>query len=221
MRSLHEFYDDYPRIEAAFQAALDESLHPRGPELPYDIVSRLRLPPGATVVDLGCGEGQHSLELANRFGLAVHGIDPVPRHIELATEARDKAAKRNPTLSKLVRFELGAAEALPVGDASIDLIWCREMLYHVGSLDEAFEECRRVLRTSRHLLIYQMFATDRLEPREAERLWATSSAVPANADPQHVEAAFVAAGFQIDERIELASEGGEYAEEQTGHGTRH
>ena len=217
---LDEFYDDYPRIEAAFQAALDESLHPRGPELLYELVSKLHLPPGATVLDLGCGEGQHSIRLAERFDFEVQGIDPVPRHIELANEALDRAVKRTPELSNLVRFEIGAAEDLPVRDASVDLIWCREVLYHVGSLDQAFAECRRVLRAGGHMLIHQMFSTDRLEPREAEWQWATAGVVPANANPQHVEAAFVTAGFQIDQCIELASEWGERAEEETGQGGR-
>ena len=128
---LDEFYDDYPRIEAAFQAALDESLRPRGPELLYEMVNKLGLSPGASVVDLGCGEGQHSIKLANQFGFAVQGIDPVPRHIELANEGLDKAAKRHPELSQLVRFRLGAAEALPIRDASVDLIWCRDVLVQV------------------------------------------------------------------------------------------
>jgi len=217
---LVESYDNYPRIEAAFQAALDESLNPRGPELLYEIVSKLRLPPGANVADLGCGEGRHSVKLAQQFRFAVHGIDPVPRHIELANEELDKAAKRSPELSKLVRFELGAAEALPIRDAGIDLIWCREMLYLVEALDKAFAECRRVLRSGGCMLIYQMFGTDRLERREAEWLWATMGVVPTNANPQHLEAAFIAAGFQIDECIELTSEGGERAQEDTGDGGR-
>ena len=212
---LDESYDDYPRIEAAFQDALDESLHPRGPELLYEMVGKLRLPLAGSVLDLGCGEGQHSIQLAELFRFAVHGIDPVPRHIELANEALDQAAKRDPALSKLVRFELGAAESLPMKDASIDLIWCREVLYHIGSLDKAFAECRRVLRTGGYMLIYHNFATDRLEPREAEWQW-YEGVVPANQNPQHVEAAFAGAGFQIDQCIELASEFGENAEEKTG-----
>ncbi len=214
----HEFYDDYPRIEAAFQDALDESLDPRGPELLHEMVAKLRLPPEAKVLDLGCGEGHHSIQLAQEFHLAVHGIDPVPRHIELANERL--AEKRNPELSKLVRFELGAAEAVPAEDASIDLIWCREVLYHVALLDKAFAECRRVLRTGRHMLIYQNFRTDRLEPREAEWLLATMGVMPDNADPRHVEAAFAGAGFQIDQCVELASEWGERAEEETGQAGR-
>ena len=78
LTGLEEFYDDYPRVEEAFQAVLDESLHPRGPEMLYEMVSNLGLRPGANVLDLGCGEGQQALKLARDFGLAVHGIDPVP-----------------------------------------------------------------------------------------------------------------------------------------------
>ena len=212
--SLDEFYDDYERIEAAFQNALDESLHPRGPDFLYDVVDKLGLPSGADVVDLGCGEGQHSIRLAERFGFAVHGIDPVSRHMDLANEALDDAAKRKPELSKLVRFELGAVEALPMEDASVDLIWCREALYYFD-LDRAFAECRRVLRAGGYMLIYNMFNGDRIEPREAARQW-TSGVVPANAEHKHVEAAIGAAGFQIEECIVLASEGGEHAQEETG-----
>jgi SAM-dependent methyltransferase len=212
--SLDEYYDDYERIEAAFQDALDESLDPRGPDFLYEVVGKLGLPAGASVVDLGCGDGRHSLRLAERFGFAVHGIDPVSRHMELANEALAAAAKEKPELSKLVRFELGTAESLPLEDASIDLIWCKEALYYFD-LDRAFAECRRVLRAGGHMLIYNMFNGDRLEPREAERQW-TRDVVPANADHKHVEAAFERAGFQIDECIVLKSEGGERDQEERG-----
>ena len=93
-------------------------------------------------------------------------------------------------------------------------------LVHIEALDKAFAECRRVLRSGGYILIYQMFGTDRLEPREAEWLWATMGVVPANANPQHIEAAFAAAGFEVDECIELASEWGERAEEKSGQVSR-
>jgi SAM-dependent methyltransferase len=212
--SLDEYYDDYGRIETAFQDALDESLDPRGPDFLYEVVTKLGLPSGANVVDLGCGEGQHSIRLAERFGFSVRGIDPVSRHMELANEALADTAKQKPELGKLVRFELGTAESLPIENASIDLIWCKEALYYFD-LDKAFAECRRVLRAGGHMLIYNMFNGDRLEPREAERQW-TRDVVLANADHKHVEAAIAVAGFQIEECIELKSEGGESAQEERG-----
>ena len=155
--SFDDFYDEYPRIEAAFQAALDESLNSRGPEFLFEIVGRLDLPPGASVLDLGCGEGRQSIKLAEDFGFPVQGIDLVPRQIELAEEELGRAAKRKPELSGLVRFGPGSAEEIPVPDASVDLIWCREVLMHVD-LDKAFAECRRVLRGGGWMLIYKCLA---------------------------------------------------------------
>ncbi len=212
---LNEFYADSPRIEEEFQAVLDESLHPRGPDVLYEVVEGLGLPAGASVVDLGCGEGKHTFRLAERFGFAVCGVDPVPRHMELANQALDAAAKRTPELSKLVRFALGTAEALPIEDASVNLIWCREALYFFD-FDVAFVECRRALRAGGYMVIYQLFNTERLEPMEAERMWTSQAVVPANADHKRVEAAFGAAGFELEQDIELKSEGGEFAQEDRG-----
>jgi SAM-dependent methyltransferase len=213
--SLIEGYDHYPRIESTFQVALDESLNPRGPELLYEIVGNLGLPPKADALDLGCGEGRSSTELAKRFGFRVTGIDPVPRNIEVSNQALKDATKRVPQLADLVRIELGAAETLPLADESIDLIWCREVLVLIEDLGTAFAECRRVLRPHGRMLIYQNCRTDRLEPREAELLGETG-----RFDAQRMELAFSAAGFEAEEFMELGSEIGERIEEDTGEASR-
>src|SRR2546430_12287158 len=77
------YYDAYPQVEEQFQAALEESLHPRGPELLYDLVRGFGLAAGSRVIDVGCGEGRHSTRLAERFGFSVCGVDPVQRHINI------------------------------------------------------------------------------------------------------------------------------------------
>lgn len=217
--SLEQFYAEYPRIEAEFQAALDISIKPRGPELLYDLVRDLGMPPGATVIDVGCGEGQHTIQLAERFGFAVAGFDPVPRHVELADEAL--AATRHRALRDRVHFALGTAEALPVDDASVDLVWCRDVLVHVTALDQAFAEFGRVVREDGRVIVYQVVGTHRLEPREAEWLWRTMGVVAASADPRRIEAAIAAGGLQIEEQIDLSTEWGEKAEEDAGAASRH
>lgn len=217
---LEAFYDAYPRIEAEFQEALDASLRPRGPELLYELVRDIGLPSGAAVVDVGCGEGRHTLALAERFGFAVRGIDPVQRHIDLARDALSAAAQRDPKLGTLVGFEAGAAEAIPLGDASVDLVWCRDVLVHVEALEAAYAEFRRVLRNEGRILVYQWFGTERLEPREAAWLWKTMGVLPTSADPRRTETAIKAAGLRIEKLIELGSEWGERAEEDSGDASR-
>src|ERR1051326_1299770 len=61
-------YDAYPQVEEEFSAVLDQSLHPRGPDLLFDLVARLALPPGAVALDVGCGEGRQAVALHQRFG---------------------------------------------------------------------------------------------------------------------------------------------------------
>ena len=73
-----------------------------------------------------------------------------------------------------------------------------------------------MLRPGGRALVYQMFAAESLEPREAAWLWSTMGVVPANADPAHTEAAITAAGLRIDECITIGSEWGEWAQEQRG-----
>jgi SAM-dependent methyltransferase len=214
---LERFYDTYPRIEEEFRAELDESLNPRGPDALYDLVGEMGLPSGSVAVDVVCGEGKHSLELAERFGFTVTGLDPVARHIQLAAA---KLAERDPDVAERVRFELGSAEALPLGEETVHLVWCRDVLVHVADLNRAYAEFRRVLGTAGRVLVYQMFGTDRLEPHEAEWLWRTLGLVPASADSRRTDTAVAAAGLRIDDRIELGSEWGEFAEEQAGNGSR-
>lgn len=213
---LEQSYDAYPRIEEEFQAVLDGSLDPRGPEMLYDLVSVLGLSPGAAAVDVGCGEGKHALQLAERFHFTVTGVDPVARHIELANERLAGIAERHPELSRRVHFQLGAAEALPLEDGSADLVWCRDVLVHVRELQQAYVEFRRILRDGGHVLVYQMFGSERLERREADWLWKTMGVVPTSADPALTDAAISSAGLQVDERIDLGTEWGEWTEEQTG-----
>jgi SAM-dependent methyltransferase len=203
---LEELYDAFPRIEGEFLAALDESLHPRGPDLLYDLVRDMELPKGAVTVDVGCGEGRHSIRLAEQFDFSVIGVDPLPRHVELASAAAGPG----------VELRLGTAEALPLEDASVDLVWCRDVLELVADLDRAYAEFERVLRANGRALVYQMFAGDRLEPREGEWLWSTMGCAPASADPARTDAVIAGSGLRLDECIVLGTEWGEWAQEQSG-----
>jgi SAM-dependent methyltransferase len=206
-------YDAFPRIEEQFDTALDESLRPRGPDMLYEIVRSMALPAGSTAADVGCGDGRHSVRLAGELGFSVVGIDPVAGQVEAAI---GRAASLDPPARDRVRFAVGSAEALPLPDGSIDLVWCRDVLVHVADLHAAYHEFARVLRAGGRALVYQMFAGDRLEPAEAAWLWRTMGVVPASADPDRTVAAITAAGLRLDEVMVLGTEWGEWAQERSG-----
>src|ERR1700733_2536766 len=86
-------HDSYGQIEAQFQDAMDEGLDRAGPDVLYDLAAGFGLAAGAAVLDVGCGVGRHSIQLAHRLGVTVRGIDPNPGSIEIAQQAVDRASR--------------------------------------------------------------------------------------------------------------------------------
>jgi SAM-dependent methyltransferase len=205
-------HDDYDLIEEAINDAVAVSLEPRSPDVLYDVIARMSLPDGATVIDVGCGEGRQVIELARRFPFSVVGIDPLERRMD---SGRDAMSSLPDEIAARVRFQAGTAAQNPMPDASADLIVCREMLYLVADLPSGFNECRRVANPTGKIVVYQLFSTDWLEPREAIRFWG-SSMEARNADPNHFEASASQAGWSIEDMIDLRSETVEWAEERNG-----
>jgi SAM-dependent methyltransferase len=72
------------------------------------------LPAGASVLDLGCGNGRAALALAGR-GYRVEGLDISPSMIEEARAAAD-------ALGVDVRFRIGDAVALPHDENELDAV---------------------------------------------------------------------------------------------------
>lgn len=75
----------------------------------------LGLGPGTTVLDVGCGPGRHSLELARR-GVGAFGMDASEEFIALAREAAEKEALP-------ARFEVGDVREL-AHDGIYDAVIC-------------------------------------------------------------------------------------------------
>jgi SAM-dependent methyltransferase len=205
----------FDEIEEELGRFLDESLEPRGPEQLYEIVVALGLPPGPAVLDLGCGRGDHAVELARRLGATVLGVDPDRAILAEARDGLEAAAQVEPALADRVRFTRGNAEVVPVADGTMDLVWCRDVLSLVDDLDRAYGECARVLRPGGRAVVYQMFATERLEPRESAELFDALDCVAASMQPERTEVAIAGASLRVDHCVLLGSEWGEHVEEQS------
>jgi SAM-dependent methyltransferase len=217
MRTVEEVYGSAFAEEEAFLAALDQSLAPRGFDLMFDLVAELGLPPGSVALDVGAREAYHCIELSRRFGLTVHGIEPVRRHLDGAARALDALAAAEPEAAARIRVDEGVAERLGEPDGSVDLIWCRDVLEHVEDLETVFREFRRVMRPGGKAVIYQMTTTEWLTPADAARLWPPAGIYASSVDPQHFKAAITAAGLTISQCIQLH---GEWRERDEEDGTR-
>ena len=100
---------------------------------------------GLQALDIGCGTGFLSLELAAR-GHHVTGIDFAPEMLALA---KAKAA----SAGAAVRFEHADAENLPFDAASFDLVITRHVLWTLPHPEAAVSEWIRVLRPGGRLAV--------------------------------------------------------------------
>ncbi len=83
-----DWYDGYFEEEWLDEIALHIPEERTRKEVDF-VLERLELEPGARVLDVACGHGRHSLELARR-GFVVTGIDLSPRSIAFAREAAER-----------------------------------------------------------------------------------------------------------------------------------
>jgi len=115
-------------------AAAYERGRPGYPQAAIDwMVERLRITPGATVVDLGAGTGKFS-RMMHAAGARVIAIEPV-------AAMRAELASAVPGVAVLD----GTAEAIPCADASADAVTAAQA-FHWFSGASALSEIHRVLR---------------------------------------------------------------------------
>ncbi len=103
----------------------------------------------ATVLDIGCGEGQLSRVAAGLPGVRrVVGIDPTRAQLETALRRQPGGAGTE------VQYARGAATALPFPPASFDAAFACLVFEHIEGTAEALSEVGRVLRPGGTFLLF-------------------------------------------------------------------
>ncbi|HEX4998097.1 MAG TPA: class I SAM-dependent methyltransferase, partial [Terriglobia bacterium] len=98
---------------------------------------------GRTVLDLACGEGYGAAILAST-GQVVVGVDA---DAEIVAHAADTYEADN------LHFLVGACEAVPIADATFDLVTSFETIEHHDRHDEMLGEIKRLLKPGGVLII--------------------------------------------------------------------
>ena len=100
-----------------------------------------RLMPGADVLDVGCGPGTITIDIARRVAPGrVVGLDSAPGAIAAATDAITEADLSNLDLA------VGDVYALDHPDHSFDVVHAHQVLQHLADPVAALREMRRVCR---------------------------------------------------------------------------
>ena len=106
--------------------------------------SFLNIKPGQKIVDVGCGPGDFTRQLARLSNqkATILGIDSNEKSIQAAT-TDTKTAR----LSQCVSYKLGDVYKIPLEDDYADLTCCRTLLMHLTEPLKALKEMARVTRT--------------------------------------------------------------------------
>lgn len=107
-----------------------------------DVLSFFKYAPGASLLDLGCGDGDFTLEVAAKIGTRhISGLEGGSENVVSAKE-------------KGVTCLQGDLEArLPFEDNSFDVVCANQVIEHLSNTDGFIREIRRVLRPEGYAII--------------------------------------------------------------------
>jgi SAM-dependent methyltransferase len=128
-----------------------------------EVTEALRLSPGDVLLDLACGRGGYGLEVAQRTGARLVGVD-------FSAEAVRQAAEQARRLEGVAEFHVGDLAATGLADGSVSALLCVDAIQFAGSQDDVYREVRRVLRPGGRVVITCWEPTDRDDESVPQRL---------------------------------------------------
>ena len=137
------------------QAATFDEFHGGGRESTRALARFVGLAPGTRVLDIGCGIGGPARTLTAEFGCVVTGVDLTHEFISTAEWLSAQLG-----MAGQITFLQGSALALPLPDASFDLVWSQNMLMNLPDKAQFAREVHRVLKPGGRCAIETVVAGD-------------------------------------------------------------
>lgn len=119
----------------------------------------MKLMPPMVIADLGAGEATLSLMMAERAEKVI-AVDSAPRMVKYGTEVAAERGVKN------FEYRLGNLEALPIEDASVDLVTLTQSLHHAQHPRKAVAEAHRILKPGGRVAILDLLRHDFEEAHE-------------------------------------------------------
>lgn len=161
-------FDRIARVYDRMNSVMTAGLHHKWRSRAVDLAA---VAPGDPVVDVACGTGDLSLELARRVGPsgAVVGCDFSEQMLVLAREKEGKGAAG--TGAAPVRFEWANALALPYADGEFAAATVGFGARNFSDLDQGLREMRRVVRPGGKVVVLEITTPTRPPLSTFYRVW--------------------------------------------------
>ena len=154
---------------------------------------------GPRILDVGCGSGVPTLELARLCGGEVVGIDID----ELAIHGLAQKTERCGLSGRVTVLKCSLAD-MDFPDASFDVIWA-EGSTHILGFEISLKEWRRLLKRQGFLVTHEMIWSRPDPPREAFRYWKKLAASGIRTVPEYLDAAS-GCGYDVVRYFPLAAD---------------
>ena len=125
-----------------------------------EVTAALNLAPGQLLVDLGCGRGGYSLEIARQTGARLLGLDFSPVAVAAAAIRAASAGIAGPAA-----LCVGDIAAAGIGTNAADAVMCIETIMFAGTPVDVLRECRRILTAGGRLVVTCWEATNLADER--------------------------------------------------------
>lgn len=158
-------FDRIARVYDRMNSVMTAGLHHKWRSRAVDLAG---VAPGDPVVDVACGTGDLSLELARRVGPAgsVVGCDFSEQMLVLAREKEARDGTAAP-----IRFEWANALALPYADGEFAAATVGFGARNFSDLDQGLREMRRVVRPGGKVVVLEITTPTRPPLSTFYRVW--------------------------------------------------
>lgn len=142
------------------------------------------------ILDIGCGPGTPTMELARLSGGEVIGLDNHQPYLDRLARKAEEAG-----IAGRVSAVNGSMFELPFPDAAFDLIWAEGTIYIIG-FDRGLEEWRRLLKPGGHIGVQEVvWLKNDTPPDDLKAFW--SEGYPAMRDVQGNLDAIAKLGYEV------------------------
>ncbi|MEE9501520.1 MAG: methyltransferase domain-containing protein [Candidatus Aminicenantaceae bacterium] len=128
----------------------------------YEMLPKMDQP---KILDIGCGPGGPTIELARISGGDVFGMDTHQSYLDVLEEKIKKAG-----LSERVKAVIGSMFTMDFPEESFDIIWAEGSIYIIG-FEEGLNDWRRFIKPQGFLVVHEMTWLKPNPPKEIFDYW--------------------------------------------------